>query len=144
MVVMSTIYTGKQATDRMAATKKHAPNQCLVIVREAFGLDANGKEPTVLAAWLAEGGAYGPNTHTVLTPPLGVPGFFLKPGHKNGHVVMCLGDGWCLSSDFSGHVWVMDGEVHRVPIANLVKDGYHWLGWSETLEGKRVHAHVSA
>lgn len=134
------IHTGADAVKRMAASPKHAPNLCLQVVRQAFGMPANGKEPTAYKAWLAEGGHDGPNTHYQVDPPVGVPGFFMKAGHDAGHVVLCSGGGMCYSTDWDGKRWVMDGRVHHVSIASLVADGYKWLGWSETLEGVRIHA----
>lgn len=118
------------------------PNLCLVAVRTAFGLDADGHEPTAYAAWLAEGGHDGPNTHTVLGAPANVPGFF-KDRNPDGHIVVCSGGNMCFTTDFNGKHWVDDGKTYYVSITSIVTHGgMAWLGWSETLEGKRVHAHV--
>lgn len=118
----------------------HGPNRCLENVRECFGLAAAGDEPTAWAAWLKEGGHDGPNTHYALHAPANVPGFFQHG--TDGHVVVCVGDGTCYSTDFDGKRWVMDGKMHHVTISSLVAAGMKWAGWTETLEHKRVHPHV--
>lgn len=126
---------------RIADGTKIGPNLCLVAVREAFGLAANGHEPTAYAAWTAERAA-GPNTHTFIAAPANVPGFF-KDRNPFGHIVVCAGGNMCYTTDFNGTHWVDDGKTYYVSITSIVTHGgMAWLGWSETLEGKRVHAHV--
>lgn len=126
---------------KWSKTDKHGPNQCLRNVREAFGLNANGHEPTAWAAWNAEGGNSGPNTHTHIPAPANVPIFF-KHG-VDGHVVISAGDGMCWSTDFNGQ-WVMDGKFHLVTVASLIAHGMIYAGWTETLEGVRIHPHTHA
>lgn len=110
--------------------------RCLEAVRTAFVLAANGHEPTAQAAWIREGGAAGVNTHTATWPaPANVPVFWSGGSAGDGHIAISDGHGNVLSTD-----------VKRVGLFDLVPIGWvaeHWglrlEGWSEVLEGVRVH-----
>lgn len=125
-----------------AKALKHAYplGSCLQAVRTAFDLAANGHEPTASSAWTYEGGAAGLNTHTVIAAPANVPVFWTGGSHGYGHVAI---------SDGKGNVWSTDvkrvGQFDLVPISWITT---HWglklAGWTETLEGKRIHDHVSS
>lgn len=116
----------------------HRTGLCLMKVRMAFKLDANGHEPTAHAAWLAEGGTDGPNTHTQYPPPPNVPVFWTGGSTNAGHVAI---------ADGKGNVWSTDvkrpGEFDLVPI-DWIHEHWHlnYAGWTETLEGHRIHAHI--
>lgn len=112
-------------------------NHCLLNVRRAFGISA--LYPTAYAAWLGAGGKHGANTHTVIPAPPNVPIFF-KGAAAAGHVVVSAGDGWCYTTDWNGN----DGQWTKVRVADIVSRwNYRYLGWSETLNGRRVHPHVT-
>lgn len=126
---------------KAAQALKHpyAEGRCLEAVRTAFGLDANGHEPTAHLAWEYEGGVVGQNTHTQLAPPANVPVFWTGGSSNNGHVAI---------ADGKGNVWSTDvkrtGLFDLVPIAWIHEHwGLNYAGWTETLEGKRIHAHVT-
>lgn len=132
------------ATKQLTHPSQSWHEQCLKFVRTMFGLASNGEEPTAYSAWLAEGGADGPNTHTQLPAPANVPAFF-KGNGKDGHIVVSAGNGMCLSSDIDDPAGTSWGHVYLVSFAHIEsKWGMRYLGWSETLEGQRVHAHVTA
>lgn len=123
-----------------ALTHAYESGECLKAVRIAFGLDANGLEPDAYNAFLREGGRAGANTHTVIPAPANVPVFWSGGSHGHGHVAISDGKGNVLSTD-----------VKRVGLFDLVPESWihqHWgltrMGWTETLEGKRIHAHVVA
>lgn len=123
--------------------KNFGPNKCLIAVRTLFGLSSDGNEPTAYASWLDAGGANGANTHTVLAPVANVP-FYMKSRSVDGHIVVSAGSGWCYTTDFNGKHWVDDGRIYYVTIASLEATGELGLGWSEVLEGVRVHPHVTS
>lgn len=115
---------------------------CLMNVRTALGVPA--KYPTAYAAWLGAGGAAGAYTHTQIKAPAGVPVFY-KGTASAGHIAIAdhhdaTGALWVWTTDWKGaHHWTL------VRSADLAKRwGMKYLGWSETLNGVRVHAHVSA
>lgn len=117
-----------------------AAGHCLEAVRDLYGLDANNHEPSAYAAWVYEGGHDGPNTHTVLKPPAGVPVFWSGGSRGYGHVAISDGLGAVYSTDVK-----RDGRFDRVPLAWVHTHwGLTYLGWTETLEGKRIYPHVSA
>lgn len=108
---------------------------CLMQVRKAFGIAA--KYPTAYAAWLGAGGAAGVNTHTLIPAGPNVPIFFKGRGAA-GHIAISAGNGWCWSTDI-----LRPGRWDRVRIEDLAKRwNMKYLGWSETLNGVRVHPHI--
>lgn len=125
-----------------AKALKHAypVGSCLMAVRIAFGLDANGHEPNAAAAWTYEGGHDGPNTHYQIAPPANVPVFWTGGSHGYGHVAISDGKGNVYSTDVK-----RTGLFDLVPISEIhTKWGLKFVGWTETLEGHRIHAHVVA
>lgn len=127
------------AKAQAAAGTTFGTGLCLQRVRLAFGIAA--LYPDAYSAWRGAGGSAGPNTHTSTdsAPPKNVPLFWRGGPHAYGHIAISAGDGTCWSTDIGGnghwaHVRITD--IHR-------KWGLTYLGWSETLNGVRVHPHVT-
>lgn len=101
---------------------------CLKFTRTMLG--APGGANSAIEAW----NATRPGDRHTDTPPAGVPVFW-RGGHY-GHAALSMGDGKILSTDIR-----RAGKVDIVPI-ELVHQrwGYELLGWTETLNGKRVWA----
>lgn len=109
---------------------------CLKFTRTCLGVGA--LHASAFEAWRAAGGALGANTHTLLAAPAGVPVFWSGGPHGYGHVAIADGQGYVWSSDI-----LRAGKVDRVAISKIHdKWGLKYLGWSETLNGVRVHPHV--
>lgn len=120
-------------------------DHCLHNVADAFG--APHGIATAYQAWIAAGGHDGENTHWSLPAPKNVPVFWSGGSSGAGHVAISDGP------DESGHVWIWTtdethhsaGKFTRVPLAWVKQHwGLNYLGWTETLEGMRVHAHVTS
>lgn len=112
---------------------------CLLNVRLAFGQNS-GLYPDAFTAWKGAGGATGINTHTLLTPPKNVPVFWSGGAHGYGHVAISDGDGYIWTTDATR---TTHGKFTRVKLTWVRANwGLRYLGWSETLNGERVHAHV--
>lgn len=111
---------------------------CLKNVADAFG--APHGVASAADAWALAGGSHGINTHTTPghNPPPNVPVFWAGGPHGYGHVAISAGDGYIWTTDKPKH-----GKFTRVKLSSITLDwGLRRLGWSETLNGKRVHAHV--
>lgn len=113
---------------------------CLLNVRMAFAVPA--RYPDAYSAWRAAGGAAGANTHTVLKAPPNVPLFWSGGAHGYGHVAISAGviNGvpMCYTTDMPTH-----GKFTLVPVSWIrSRWGLKLLGWSETLNGVRVHPHM--
>lgn len=116
-----------------------AAGYCLENARYEFNIPA--KYRTAWLSWQGAGGSAGANTHTnPANAPADVPVFW-SGGHDGaGHVAISAGGGYCYTTDWNGQsaVWT------KVKISDIAKRwGLHYLGWSETLNGVRVHAHVT-
>lgn len=112
---------------------------CLANTRYAFNVPAGFVSAS--KAWTGAGGAKGPNTHTQTSadPPADVPVFWTGGSHGDGHVAISDGDGYVWTTDWNGQTkkWT------RVRITDITKRwGLKYAGWSETLNGVRVHPHV--
>ncbi len=60
------------------------------------------------------------------------------PNEPITHVAISAGNGWCWSTDI-----LRPGRWDRVRIDDLAKRwNMKYLGWSETLNGVRVHPHI--
>jgi GH25 family lysozyme M1 (1,4-beta-N-acetylmuramidase) len=110
-------------------------NLCLSFVRQSFGIDY------IPASWPASerdaGTAWDRAKHKHPTSdagsiPRGVPVFF-ELATVADHVVLSLGNGWCLSNDF-----VQDGRIDKVRISDIASRWGRLLGWTEDLVGNRV------
>lgn len=110
---------------------------CLLNVVDAF--DAPHGVADAYHSWIAAGGSNGPNTHTNAgDPPVNVPIYWSGGSHGYGHIAISDGKGYCWSTDLPTH-----GKFTRVKISTIrAKWGLTYLGWSETMNGKRVHTHV--
>lgn len=109
---------------------------CLKFTRTMFRVTS--RYPSAIEAWEGAGGASGPDTHTVLAPPANVPVFWR--GGRYGHVAVSAGGGMCWSTDIR-----RKGKVDLVPIAEITRKWrFEYLGWSETINGVRIHEHVKA
>lgn len=110
---------------------------CLKNVRLAFAVP--GRYPDAYSAWRGAGGTAGPNTHTALPAPKNVPVFWSGGAHGYGHVAISAGGGMCWTTDMPHR-----GKFTLVPITQIhARWGLKYLGWSETLNGVRVHPHVN-
>lgn len=113
-------------------------NTCLKQVRLSLGIPA--KYPRAIDAWYGAGGRDGVDTHYMADPPppAGVPVFWSGGPGSAGHVALSAGGGWVWSTDI-----LRRGHWAKVPISLIhTKWGLKYLGWSETLNGVRVHAPV--
>jgi hypothetical protein len=111
---------------------------CLKNVADAF--DAPHGVPDAYASWVKAGGAKGPNTHTSTTenPPPNVPIYWSGGHHGDGHVAISDGAGWCWSTEQP-----TAGKFRRCRVSDIHREwGLTYLGWSETINGKRIHDHV--
>jgi hypothetical protein len=67
-------------------------------------------------------------------PPAGAPVFWEGGSHGHGHVVVSLGDGSCMSSDYK-----RVGHVDQVVIADITAGwGLQYLGWTEDINGVTI------
>lgn len=112
---------------------------CLANVNYAFNAPHLGG--SAFDAWQRAGGKDGPNTHTTkgIDPPKNVPVFWSGGAHGYGHVAVSDGAGYIWTTDMPNH-----GKFTRVKLSAIsAKWGLTYLGWSETLNGLRVHGHVT-
>lgn len=116
-------------------------DHCLHNVVDAFSAP-HGVEKAI-DSWNLAGGHDGANTHWQIPPPKNVPVYW--SGHDAGHVAISDGPDehgaiWIWTTDLPKH-----GKFTRVRLTDIAKDwGLRYLGWSETINGKRVHDHVHA
>lgn len=120
-------------------------DHCLHNVADAFSAPHGINDAH--ASWIQAGGHDGDNTHWSIPAPKNVPVYWSGGAHGYGHVAISDGP------DHSGRVWIWTtdetahthGKFTRVPLT-WVKDhwGLNYLGWTETIGGKRIHAHVVA
>lgn len=124
------------AAKEAAAASANWSGLCLKFVRTMFGVA--GRYPTAYSAWQGAGGAKGANTHTLMAPPANVPVFWSGGAHGYGHIAIADGRGNVYSTDIR-----RKGKVDLVPISEIHRKwGLKLLGWSETINGVRVHPHV--
>lgn len=103
---------------------------CLKITRTALGI--NAKYPSAQAAW--DGAQHRHKFTTYDSVPKGVA-FFWRGPSKEGHVVLTVGDGYCLSNDIGG-----PGTYRLVHMSTITKRwGATPLGWTEDLNGVRYY-----
>lgn len=114
---------------RLVGTVGPWSHLCLGFVRTVFGLP--GRDPSAIAAWQAARSKHAGD----LRPPAGVPVFW--SGGGPGHVAVSTGGGWIVTSDFPSA-----GRVSKIPIS-VLHTAWHlrYLGWTEDLEGVRLHRH---
>lgn len=99
---------------------------CLMFVRLCLGVDPLA--PSAKVAWLQADHKH--PSKDVDSWPRGHAGFMR--GGEFWHIVLVLGNGWCLSTDA-----VEWGKVSRVRIQQLAdKWGYEVLGWTDDLNGE--------
>lgn len=140
------------AAAKLVKSKKYVGvDLCLQNVRKAYGTDSKGNDivpgmgGTAYQAWLRAGGHDGPNTHYALAAPAGAPLFYKGTG-RAGHIAISAGviagAQWIYTTDYTGGR--LDGRWHLVKEADLMR-GWNMarLGWSETLNGVRLTAHVT-
>lgn len=111
---------------------------CLKNVADAF--DAPHGIPDAYTSWRKAGDSDGPYTHTTrgFNPPKNVPVYWKGGPHGYGHVAISNGDGYVWTTDKPKH-----GKFTKVKLTDITRDwGLTYLGWSETLNGMRVHPHV--
>lgn len=134
-------------TAQIANGTRFGVDLCLQRVRLAYQAGIPGLGGTAYQAWIRAGGAAGPNTHTVKPAPAGVPIFYKGSGNA-GHVAVSAGihagEPWIYTTDFDvnrpGHLtgrWALVRERDLMRGWNMRR-----LGWSETLNGVRIHPHV--
>lgn len=100
---------------------------CLKWVRSCFDIPA--RYPSAIVAW---NHVAREDRHGGKRPPAGVPVFWAIG--KYGHIALSDGDGRVWSTDIRRR-----GKVDRVTIDYVNNHwGARYLGWSETLNGKRV------
>ena len=103
---------------------------CLKFVRSCYGVNALYMDAGT--AW--DKATYKHRTSDAGSIPRGVPAFFETPGTAD-HIVLALGDGRCLTND-----WSAPGTISVAKIADLERA---WnaplLGWTEDLNGVRVY-----
>lgn len=119
----------QQMIDRVAAFK----GLCLMFVRMCFNVPA--LYPDAITAWeQAERKTRG----TPANAPRGRAGFFR--GGDHGHVVMCLGNGRCLTNDTGA-----PGTINVAMIVDIEQAwGYTFLGWTNDLNGESPVPRVRA
>lgn len=101
---------------------------CLQYTREMLGVPA--KYASAIIAWTHVAKA---DRHGGAEPPPGVPVFW-RVG-RWGHVALSAGGGYVWSTDI-----LRKGKVDKVRISYLSRKwGADYLGWGETLNGKRVY-----
>jgi hypothetical protein len=100
---------------------------CLQFTRTMLGVPS--RDPSAIAAWKA---VPKDQRHPNSVPPPGVPVFW--QGGTYGHVALSAGDGYVLSTDIR-----RAGKVDKVKIELIGQRwGYKLLGWTESLNGRRV------
>jgi hypothetical protein len=106
--------------------------QCLVFVRSCYHIDP--RDGSAAEAWnRAEFKHPVENGHHV---PRGVPYFWTGGSEGFGHVVLSLGEGWCLTNDF-----VRQGKINRARINDITaRWGQNAHGWTEDVNGIKVFA----
>lgn len=112
---------------------------CLKNVADAF--DAPHGVPDAYSSWIKAGGNAGRFTHTTpgLILPRNVPVYWSGGPHGYGHVAISDGNGYIWTTDKPKH-----GKFTRVKLDSIAKDwGLRYLGWSEVLNGMRVHDRVT-
>ncbi|HKE71920.1 MAG TPA: hypothetical protein VKB55_21855 [Nocardioidaceae bacterium] len=103
---------------------------CLVFVRSCYHIAA--RDGSAAAAW--EAAEFKHRVEDGDQVPRGVPYFWTGGSEGNGHVVLSLGDGWCLTNDF-----VRDGKINRAKINDITKGwGQNARGWTEDVNGVKV------
>jgi hypothetical protein len=101
---------------------------CLKFVRSCAGAPGLGHDATW--AWTQAKVQHPGELH----PPAGAPVFWGGGSHGHGHVVVSLGDGSCLSSDY-----LRVGHVDQVVIADITAGwGLTYLGWTEDINGVSI------
>jgi hypothetical protein len=134
-------FTGADAQAYQWSLAKSPPfsvDECLLMVREAFGL--SGGEATAQSAWTAAQKDKATYSYDASNPPpANVPIFWSGP-NSAGHVALSAGGGMAFSTDIGG-----DGTVSLVPISSISS----WLGqqpegWSSELEGVSVSSATGA
>lgn len=123
---------------QMANGTRFGVDLCLQRVRLAYQAGIPGLGGTAYQAWIRAGGADGPNTHTVKPAPAGVP-IFMKGSGRAGHVCVSDGNGGVYTTDYPLlNRWNHVADIHTLARAWNMRI----LGWSETLNGVRIHPHI--
>jgi hypothetical protein len=120
-----------EARLQVARGDRGEPGMCLQRVRRFYAPDVPALAHFAIDAWRAAPAAHrhGPDS----TPPPGVPVFW--GDQRPGHVALSDDPGWIISTDIK--VW---GLVSRVRIETITaRWGLRLLGWSESLNGRRVY-----
>lgn len=104
---------------------------CQKFTRTASGDEVGGAK-TAIAAWRGLDRAA---QHSGPRPPFGVPVYWAIG--KSGHAAVSAGKGYVYSTDIKRR-----GHVDKVSIDYICRHwGAHYLGWAETINGRRMWPH---
>lgn len=127
-----------RATYQSAHGPRYGTGQCMMRTRALFGAPAIGDYDGDGSADAEDGWKFAKFKHPFdgdyNAVPRGVPFWWGGGSHDNGHVVVTLGSGRCMSTDIE-----RDGYYDNVPLALIAQRwGLRPLGWTEDIDGVRA------
>jgi hypothetical protein len=132
--------SGEAAIQTMTAARTWRPGYCLEAVWQAYkrnGARTSQAAPTAFSGWEGSGGKH----HGDRNPPRGVPVWFgKKPSSAAGDVVISLGGGYVLATD-----WPRNGVIGVCTIDQRQRQiSRPYLGWTENILGYPIDFGQSA